>query len=443
MSRLYLRIYLAVIGSLAVFALLAALAAGALSIFDEEDRPGWSQTGAEIAERLLPPDRDPAALASELAFWQERTGFSLMLLSPRGKVIAKAGPFPADIKGLTDYEPPGRRFWRGKGGLHGLILKDGRRLIAAPPSGELGWIRHLGWLVALFGIGLAVAIAAYPLIRYLTRRLERLEEGVAAFGAGDLTARVDIPGRDEIAKLSKTFNATADRVEALLNAHKALLANASHELRSPLSRLQMAIERLSSGQSTEAARQEIARNIAELDDLIGEILLASRLQANAGSELEIEDIDLTGLLAEECSAFGAELDAERAGAVTIAGDARLLRRLFRNLLENVARYGGGEPSAVTANADGRQIRVSVCDRGPGVPEAEREKIFEPFYRLKNAPESAGGAGLGLSLVRQIAERHGGHVRCLARPGGGTCFEVSLPFLPKPSSRGERSESGPA
>ena len=108
-------------------------------------------------------------------------------------------------------------------------------------------------------------------------------------------------------------------------------------------------------------------------------------------------------------------------------DPMLLRRLFRNLLENAVRYGGSDAPAVSVEARDGWAQVLVCDRGPGVPEDEREKIFEPFYRLRSVPESAGGAGLGLALVRQIAERHGGDVRCLPREGGGTCFSVTLPL----------------
>lgn len=211
-----------------------------------------------------------------------------------------------------------------------------------------------------------------------------------------------------------------------MTANKTLLANASHELRSPLSRLRMALERLPASGANPAVSGEIARNIEELDALIGEILLASRIQAdNAGTFIE-EPVDLAGVLAEECAAFGIEADVPGGMDIFVRGDARLLRRLFRNLLENAARYGGGELAEVTAGLDGATAWVTVCDRGPGIPGDEREKIFEPFYRLKNAPESAGGAGLGLALVRQIAERHGGTVRCLAREGGGSCFEIRLP-----------------
>jgi signal transduction histidine kinase len=105
----------------------------------------------------------------------------------------------------------------------------------------------------------------------------------------------------------------------------------------------------------------------------------------------------------------------------------LLRRLFRNLLDNASAHGGPEPPEVRVIPGGAAIRVLVCDRGPGVPEGEREKIFEPFYRLRGTRGS--GAGLGLALVRQIAEQHAGQVLCSERSGSGACFEVSLPVAP--------------
>jgi signal transduction histidine kinase len=423
MRRFYLRIYLALIASLVVFAVLAGMTAGLLRLFDDRPaRASWPDTTAEIAERLLPPDRDAASLAAELAFWSERSGFDLALLSPAGDVIAQAGDAP--VPAILDHERPGR-IWRAPGGVFGLTLKDGRRLIAVPHEGRFGAMQGLRFPAALFGLALAIMIGFYPLIRGLTRRLERLEAGVAKFGEGDLTARVPIKGKDEIAKLAATFNESADRIEKLMNAHKLLLAHASHELRSPLSRLRMAIERLTGNRSDEAARSEAARNIAELDALVEEILLASRLQA-AETPLNRERVDIAGLLAEECAAYGAEA-AVTGGAMApvVQGDPRLLHRLFRNILHNATLHGGSDAPEVMIRAAENEVRVSICDRGPGVPEDERQKIFEPFHQVAGR---ASGAGLGLALVRQIAERHGGSVRCLARDGGGACFEVRLPSI---------------
>jgi len=427
MRRLYFRIYLAVLGSLLVFALLAGLAAVMLRALDDDDRRPWFDMGAEIAERLLPADRDAAFLASQLKFWHERTGFSLILLSAGGEMIAQTGTFPGNFNAQLRLNRGDRPMLRDRRGLYALTLEDGRRLIARRPAELVNWLRHLRWLAALVAIGLAVGVSAYPVVRHLTRRLERLQQGVAAFGEGDMSARVDIPGGDEIAKLAGTFNAAADRIEHLLNAHKTLLANASHELRSPLSRLRMAVETLQGEGQPLPAHAEIKRNIAELDALVEEILLASRLQADAAYDIKRESVDLVGLLAEECAPYSADLIVIGATMATVSADARLLRRLFRNLLENAARYGGNQLITVSVGHDAAQAHIAVCDRGPGIPESERGKIFEPFYRVRTVPESAGGAGLGLALVRQIAERHDGGVQCLPRAGGGACFRVSLPL----------------
>jgi signal transduction histidine kinase len=293
----------------------------------------------------------------------------------------------------------------------------------APPAAMLGAGAHISMLVVLLVIALAVAAASYPVVRRLTGRLERLQASVEAWGAGDLSARVAVEGRDEVAQLAISFNQSAARVEALMGAQKSLLANASHELRSPLTRIRMAVELLQDS-APEAIRSELARNIAELDQLIGEVLLASRLDAVAAPERADETVDLTALLAEECARAGADCAAEPAA---IPGDSALLRRMIRNLLENAQRHGGATPVAVALTLpSAAEIRIEVCDGGRGVPEGEREAIFAPFYRVRGASEADGGHGLGLSLVRQIARRHDGDVTCVGQPTGGGCFRVTLP-----------------
>ncbi|MFN0161998.1 MAG: sensor histidine kinase [Burkholderiales bacterium] len=302
-------------------------------------------------------------------------------------------------------------------------LDDGR-VVFARWSGER-W-KGPGFLAWLALIVLAVGAGAYPVVRRLTRRLEELEEGVDALGEGDLAARVPVRGHDEIARLAERFNHAAARIETLVGAHKTLLANASHELRSPLARIRMGLEMLGQGgaPASDRAHEEIARSIGELDQLIEEILLASRLDARGAADEALEELDLTALAAEECARSGADLAAD--GVVTLKGSPRLLRRLIRNLLENARRHAGADSRVeVFLARRGGRVELTVCDRGPGVPEAERERIFEPFYRLRGTSESQGGSGLGLSLVRAIALRHGGGVRCAARAGGGACFEVIL------------------
>jgi signal transduction histidine kinase len=139
--------------------------------------------------------------------------------------------------------------------------------------------------------------------------------------------------------------------------------------------------------------------------------------------MHAETVELLAVAVEEAARVGAEVDGE---PVSVAGDERLLRRALRNLLENARRYGGEEVHVCVARAGTDRVEIRVSDRGPGVPVDQRERIFEPFYRLPGHAEREGGVGLGLSLVRQIAQRHGGSVRCEARDGGGSCFVLSLP-----------------
>jgi signal transduction histidine kinase len=288
------------------------------------------------------------------------------------------------------------------------------------------WGRGPGGFLWILGImALAVAIGSYPIIRRLTQRLDDLRQGVERWGEGDLSTRIKESGSDELAFLAERFNHAAERVETLLESHKSLLANASHELRSPLARIRMGLE-LMEPQTSPAFQDEIRRNIAELDQLIDEILLASRLDAKETDIGTVESVDLTGLAAEECARAGAELvPSNEERPLVVPGVVKLLRRAVRNLLENARRYSDG-PVTVELRREGGDAVVRVRDHGPGVPPAERERIFEPFYRLAGASERFGGVGLGLALVRSITRRHQGSVHCEDQEGGGACFVLRVP-----------------
>ena len=294
---------------------------------------------------------------------------------------------------------------------------------ARPPYGFF-------WMLALMGV--AAALALYPVVRRLTKRLESLQQGVQHWGEGDLSVRVPEGGDDEVADLSRRFNAAAERIQSLLSAQKSLLANASHELRSPLARIRMGLELLDVPAAQEAMRErtrrEILRNMAELDLLIDEILLASRLDAREADMGTVESVDLVGLCAEECARVGVHLDVpEGMTSLEVPGVAKLLRRMVRNLLENALRYGApdGQEEGVVLTLFRRadEPLMRVCDRGPGVPLEYRERIFEPFFRMPGASERSGGVGLGLALVKSIAERHGWTVACEGDTGHGACFVV--------------------
>jgi signal transduction histidine kinase len=229
---------------------------------------------------------------------------------------------------------------------------------------------------------------------------------------------VQVEGRDEVASLAKSFNESAERIEQLMRAHQLLIANCSHELRTPLARIRLGLERVPD--TGAGASAEIARSIAELDALIGEMLLSSRLDVARGIE-RAEPVDLLALAAEEAAHFDLEVSGD---AVTVNADSMLLRRLVRNLLENARVHAGGATS-VRVERTGRHAYIVVEDGGLGVSEEDRDRIFEPFFRASTATQSS-GAGLGLSIVRQIARAHGGTVEYAPREGGGSRFVVTLP-----------------
>lgn len=449
MKSLYLRIYATVV----VFLLLFALASGWLfqrHIDQERERAESVQTDrmgawAELIQRSLPGtsaahDEQAAALRD----WSTRLRLPLALDSPEGERIGASESFTrraaeGAVRPLALRLEDGRTLWIMR---PGLLRQGGQRLgMGGPPPGVRfggggeppppglpfippNWQRGVGLIVLLGVLFVAVAAGAFPVVRRLTRRLEALKQGVEKFGSGQLGHRVAVTGSDEVAAVASSFNVAAAKVETLVRSHQSLLANASHELRSPLARMKMAVSMLDDASPAQRDRlkREINTNVAELDALVEEVLLASRLDGAQTLDPN-ERVDLLAVAAEEAARVDAELDGV---PLVVAGDERLLRRALRNLLENARRYGGREVNLITEARAGRAL-VRVCDRGPGVPELMRERIFEAFFRLPGHAEQAGGVGLGLSLVKQIAERHGGSVRCEAREGGGSCFVLSLPL----------------
>jgi two-component system, OmpR family, sensor kinase len=424
-QRLYLRIWLAVVAAIAVVTLIASWL--------------WQMEAERIkAER----ERERA----------ERPGREIIVRNQAGEILGQAPIRIARVPG-------------GQGGPEFLVtMKDGSNLIVQLPrpnrpagstnapgsTDRTGAARQLGlpfssaWMLVF--LALAVAVGTYPIVRRLTKRLEAVQSGVERWGQGDLSTRLAEEGQDEVAFLAQRFNHSAEQIQtlltdqktllasqtALLASQKSLLANASHELRSPLARIRMGLELDQANAATpvqqKSLKDEINRNINELDQLIEEILLASRLDAQEADLGTVESVDLVGLAAEECARVGAELDVQATSSqeLVVKGVSKLLRRALRNLLENAGRYGAGEITLSLRTLQSDAL-ITVCDRGPGVPIAYQERIFEPFFRLPGASEHSGGVGLGLALVKSIASRHGGSVSCENRPQGGACFAIRLPL----------------
>jgi two-component system, OmpR family, sensor histidine kinase RstB len=409
MRRLYQKIYLVFLASLLTVVVI-------IGLFWRlgQPEPPYShafEIAGELAMAALPPADAPRRLQQQaVEHLSQRLHADLGLFDAERAPLAAAGhpvPQPTNLGWVRGIGPPAVSF----------RLPDGRWIVARGPAripGPLSGV--VGFLLIT---ALVIAVFAYPVVRGLTKRIERLQEGVETLGAGNLATRVSIGGRDEVARLAASFNRAAARIEELVGANRLLLANASHELRTPLSRLRLGIE-LYGKDPTPKAKAELQRDIAELDDLIEEILLASRLDIVATPPMK-ESLDLLALVAEECAHYDdCTLDGQ---SITLNGDAKLLRRMVRNLLENAERHGK-PPIRVELRRDGDTAVLYVIDAGAGVPEAERERVFEPFFQLGGVRK---GTGLGLALVRRIARLHGGEAKAEPRPDAASCFVIKIPI----------------
>ena len=415
-------------GILLLFGALIAIAWGIQNAFDDDEKQRRGTVlllgGAELLARTLPrPEAtrsEMSAAMQELAAWFNA---DVALWDRNKELLASSGGVAL---------PPGKERIDG-GWVHrsrvgpGVVLKlpDGRWVTGVDPIGRTH--RFIWGLAFLALLALAVGIGAYPVVRRLTRRLERLHTQVDALASGELSARVEVEGNDEIATVARSFNRAAARIEQLVSSQRDILASASHELRSPLTRIRMASELLGRDERPEL-QANIARDVAELDELIEELLLASKLNSVDTLDLR-EEIDVLGLAAEEGARVGSEVSGV---SLIVQGDRRLLRRAIRNLFENARRYGEGSRIVAEVTRDGAGGGVlAVENGGRPIPPAQRERVFEPFYRPPGTSQgSEGGVGLGLALVRQIARRHGGDVRWAEPERATTRIELMLRIDPR-------------
>ncbi len=298
-------------------------------------------------------------------------------------------------------------------------LKTDRPIVAAPMA-----------VAATFLAGaLLTVLVALLLARNTTRRLARLTRSAAEVGQGRTPARLPEEGPSELAALNASFNRMADQVRTLLENRTVLLAGLSHDLRTPLTRLRLALSMLEGGDAHRV--QGMERDIEEMNTLIGQTLdFARSLRPEA-----TDRVDLAQLLDRLCQ----DVAQDRAKArLTPAAQAYrpcllaagALRRVLGNLLENALRHGGEAPVEVELDVDAGGLVVRVLDRGPGIPATEREAVFQPFHRLERSrARDTGGSGLGLAIARQLADAQGWRIRLSDRAGGGLSAEVWLPCLP--------------
>ena len=372
---------------------------------------------------------DPARTAEEVERVHQDFQTEVTLYDPAGQRLA--GPaLPAPRVDLA-------RLARGD-----VLASEDARVITVPivEGGRLAAFgvartpardQPAGPTVVYFGLVLVcLAVTALLLARSLAVPLVRLSGVARAFGRGDLHARARIRRRDEIGELAVAFDEMAERITGLLRSQTELLANVSHELRTPMARIRVAVELAAEGDHASAgeALAEIGQDLDELERLVDDVLTAARLdladgkQASEQTPLRREPVDPQTIpdraLAVEAGGELPRIDA----------DAALLRRAVDNLLDNAAKYSdAGTPVTLRARAEGGDVLLEVADHGIGIDEADRARIFEPFYRAdRSRTRSTGGVGLGLFLVRRIVAAHGGTIAVASKVGEGTTMTIRVP-----------------
>jgi len=284
-----------------------------------------------------------------------------------------------------------------------------------------------------FLVLLAVLALCYLLARYLTSPLRKLQAALERFGQGDFSARTGATRRDELGELARTFDRMAERIQNLVAAERRLLLDISHELRSPLARLGVAIELARSGENRDAALDRIQKESDRLNLLVGGLLQSTRAEVDPNS-LRAQRVRLDELLTDivndcsiEAAARGGSLDLEVQGPVTVTGDPELLRRAAENVIRNAIRYTPPQSAVeVRLTCDNQTAHVQVRDYGPGVPEEALTRIFQPFYRVEgHRNRESGGVGLGLAIAQRAVELHKGRLQASnAHPG--LRIEIDLP-----------------
>jgi two-component system sensor histidine kinase CpxA len=301
------------------------------------------------------------------------------------------------------------------------------------------------------GLGIIIAVVSSGLVCYLlawsmTSPVARLRKAAQSLAAGDLTARTGAPmrgRRDELAELMRDFDRMAERIEGLVESQSRLLKDVSHELRSPLARLSVALglAQQKAAPEVEASLSRIELEADRLNQLIQRLLTIARLEAGTDGVRKTkvslrELVDQVARDAEyETPGRGCKVTADPADEFLVEGDPELLRSAIENVIRNATRYtADGTVVDIRlerqANEKGAEVVIRVLDSGPGVPNEDLEKILQPFYRLDDARNrQTGGAGLGLSIADRAIRLHGGQLRASNRPEGGLEVEIRMPAAP--------------
>jgi signal transduction histidine kinase len=455
MKKLYARIYLHFLGVLVVVGLASSVV---FAIVGRTDLlRNWTVRLATHAAWAVGRQPEGQARAQMVKHLSDELGIDVTLRAPDGTVLTSVGDA---LPALSEED-------RQRISREGASILAKHRWIAVAPVREhangpiVGFLltapmhRFAPWnllrpLVMVTVVLLVVGLATFPLARRISRPVEQLTEASRRLGEGDLAYRIPCEGPrwhphhhrhhhvDELFALKRAWNDMAGRVEKLVRGQRELLANVSHELRSPLARIRLALELLPNDDATSARRREVSADLDELERLIDDVLTTSRLDAT-GLPTHIAPVQIAELcaqLAERAAhdplTAGQPLRVDVDGAGTIEADAGLLKRALWNLVENAAKYGT-PPIELRARREAGGVLLTVIDQGSGIPPEDRERVFDPFFRRDRArtPGAAGdrgGYGLGLTLARRVAEVHGGTIRIGAAhdDGRGCSITIEIP-----------------
>ncbi|MFZ6178190.1 ATP-binding protein [Nannocystis pusilla] len=448
---LFARVFFTFFAAVLAFVTLASIVQFATA---ERHDAGWVEAADAVVEAHKPAllaalagDGDLEAAAAALA------GALELRVAVRSFDGAHLAGDPA-IPPLRPLRPRQRsRLERGapvmlreKSGEPQLAFPIGDRALLIADTGDQASRRMRTLVLGVVGLVGLLGASAWLLARSLTRRLALLEDGAARIARGELGHRVQVdPRGDEIDRLGQEMNDMAYQLGELIRGQRSLLTNVSHELKTPIARLRVLAELLSERAETlpdhpASARirkgaVELEQDLGELATLVQDLLTSGRLELSGphASPVQRTPIDLTPFLGRLGAPFAAELAVTPPG-LSQTGDPLLLDRLFTNLLSNARRACPQGHVWITATAAASECTIAVEDEGPGIPPAERARVFEAFYRLDDArARDHGGAGLGLYLCAQIARAHGGTIAAEGRePGPGARLVVRLPLAGPPA-----------
>ena len=273
-----------------------------------------------------------------------------------------------------------------------------------------------------------IFIGAFLSIRWIMKPVRWLGEGVREVGRGNLRHRVPVKRSDELRDLAEAFNDMTDRIRGMIHTKERLLLDVSHELRSPLTRVKVALEFLPEGK----ARDSIANDISAMEKMINDILDTAR-RHHLHSDLKLQPTDLVGLLGEILPDYQNQPPGVRLAAVpeslVVNIDPGQIQTVFKNILDNGIKYSNAdsEPVSISIKSRPGQTVIEIVDNGIGIPEEELSFVFEPFYRVdKSRSKDTGGYGLGLSLCKTIMEAHNGKIEITSKPGEGTTVSLVFP-----------------